>query len=50
MLGRSSEPLAISAVVATLTVTGFVAHLQRTRSLVSLSLVVTVKVGPARPP
>lgn len=42
MLGRSSEPLALSAVVATATVTGFVAHLQRTQRLVSLSLVVAI--------
>jgi hypothetical protein len=38
MLGRSSEPLALSAVVATASVTGFLAHLQRRRSSLSFSL------------
>ena len=42
MLGRSLEPLALSAVVATATVTGFIAHLQRQRNLVSVSWLVSI--------
>ena len=42
MLGRSSEPLALSAVVATASVTGFLAHLQRRRSSFSLPLLVAM--------
>ena len=42
MLGRSSEPLALSAVVATASVTGFIAHLQRRRSSLSLPLLVSM--------
>lgn len=42
MLGRTLEPLALSAVVATATVTGFVAHLQRTNRSLSVCLLVAV--------
>ena len=40
LLGRTIEPLALSAVVATATVTGFVTHLQRTNHWLSVFLLV----------
>ncbi len=42
MLGRSSEPLALAAVVATASVTGLIAHLQRQRGPLSLPLLVSI--------
>ena len=42
MLGRSTEPLALAAVVATASVTGLIAHLQRQRGPLSLPLLVSI--------